>query len=196
MSATLQALPPPTTKTTPGTQPIHTAQPTYTAQPTHTAQPIRTAQPTHTVQPVRDILPFAQSGPTFEFKTTAGYYDFPTAEPPAPRSELPDVRKWAAAVTQATLDILLCRRQAGSLYIWFNPLVFQSLSRRAALYLRIHGRDRSRHTPWARTIGSHQLENGGWEISLLCFDGVRKRAAAMRVEIHRGHWRVEALEIG
>jgi len=103
----------------------------------------------------------------------------------------------ARAVALASLEVLAGRRSAAQLARWLTPGIYDSLQVRAGLTRRVLGTaaDGSRPPVIRRArvcrIGTHVLE-----AAVIADDGARVRAVALRLEGHRGAWRVTALEIG
>ncbi|MFP7707446.1 Rv3235 family protein [Trueperella sp. LYQ141] len=100
----------------------------------------------------------------------------------------------AALVTQA-IEVLLGHRPPRHLQSWLHPEVYDALVRRAGLALRIAGRAAPRQSPRIRRIVVCEPRPRVAEVSLVVFDGLRIRAAAVRLEIRRERWHVTALEI-
>lgn len=122
----------------------------------------------------------------------------PRPHDPAPIStdSLPDPTGLCVAIVRAALEVIDGGRPLAQLIRWVDPQIYEALGRRAAVLQRA-GRNRSLGRPLsvrcARTVrlGAHAAE-----ASVIVDDGVRVRAAAIRVEARRGAWRVTALEIG
>lgn len=103
--------------------------------------------------------------------------------------------RFAAALTAQAVEVLLGHRPARQLQTWMSPGVFESLTRRAGLGLRIMGRAPATKRPRVRRATVCQPRRRIAEVSLVLHDGLRIRAAAVRLEIRHQHWYVTALEI-
>ena len=111
------------------------------------------------------------------------------------RRELPDPQTWAGAVARACVEALRGARPAAQLHRWLDPEVFTALHRRAALAARIRT-----YPPRGRAVRIHRVRPcrvgpGVWEAAVILVEGRRVRAAAVRIEEHRGHWRTTAVQI-
>lgn len=125
---------------------------------------------------------------------------------PAPPPE--DPTPLAGAIVLATVEALAGTRPVAQLTRWVTPELFETLqaarrARQAALGpgRRLGAaatpaptgpvpRARVRRTLLAR------LSETAAEGTVVVHDGARVRAAAVRLEVHRSHWRATALEIG
>ncbi|WP_448073107.1 Rv3235 family protein [Georgenia yuyongxinii] len=111
----------------------------------------------------------------------------PALPPPAP---------CAAALARCAVEVLVGLRPATQLARYLTTELYESLARRAGLAERILGRpSRTRHTAVRRVHVCH-VGPRTVEASVVVHDGARIRAAAVRLEAHRGRWRATALEIG
>ncbi|UZN01880.1 Rv3235 family protein [Cellulomonas sp. S1-8] len=110
----------------------------------------------------------------------------------APRT---DAGRFAHGVGLACVEVVLGRRPAAQLVRWVTPDVLGSLHDRADLVRRA-GVLRHARRPTARRVRVCSVDAYTAEVCLVVDDGVRVRAVAMRVEAHRGAWRVTTLEIG
>ncbi|MEZ0449601.1 Rv3235 family protein [Cellulomonas sp. ICMP 17802] len=102
----------------------------------------------------------------------------------------------ARTIALAALEVLAGRRSPAQLARWLTPGVYDSLQVRAGLTQRVLGEGGVARPPVIRRaracrVGTHVLE-----ASVVADDGARVRAVAVRLEGHRGSWRVTALEIG
>ena len=102
----------------------------------------------------------------------------------------------ARAVALASLEVLAGRRSVAQLARWLTPGVYGSLQVRAGLTQRVLGTSGGTRPPVVRRTRACRVDAHVLEASLVADDGVRVRAVALRLEEHRGAWRVTALEIG
>jgi len=121
----------------------------------------------------------------------------PAGDPPDDRGAAPatDAGRFAHGVGLACVEVVLARRAAAQLARWVSPTVLESLQQRAALVRRAGVLTHARR-PAARRVRVCPLDDHTVEACLVVEDGVRVRAVALRLESHRGAWRVTALEIG
>ncbi|HIZ36276.1 MAG TPA: hypothetical protein H9815_10900 [Candidatus Ruania gallistercoris] len=109
--------------------------------------------------------------------------------------ELPDPQTWAGTVVRACVEALHGTRATAQLHRWLDPEVFTALHRRATLAARIRrGPPRGRAVR-IRRVRPCRVAPGIWEAAVVLVDGRRVRAAAVRIEEHRGHWRATAVQI-
>ncbi|UFU07600.1 Rv3235 family protein [Ruania halotolerans] len=136
--------------------------------------------------------------------TAAEHPPGPENEAPAPRlvwsngrtSERPDAAEWAGVIVRASAEALLGMRPVAQLSRWLDPTVWTALNRRAALGIQIAGRPRRPRAVAIKRVHSCEVTDGIWECSVVLHDGARVRAAAVRLEAHRGRWRTTAVRIG
>ncbi|GIG39664.1 hypothetical protein Cph01nite_14260 [Cellulomonas phragmiteti] len=106
-----------------------------------------------------------------------------------------DAGRFAHGVGLACVEVALGRRPAAQLARWVVPAVLESLQERADLVRRSGVLTHSR-VPTARRVRVCPVDGHTAEACLVVDDGVRVRAVALRLEAHRGAWRVATLEIG
>lgn len=106
-----------------------------------------------------------------------------------------DARRFAHGVGLACVDVVQGRRPVAQLARWVTPGVLEALQHRAALVQRAGVRAHAR-PPAARRVRVCTVDAHTAEACLVVDDGVRVRAVALRLEAHRGAWRVATLEIG
>ncbi|WP_147917954.1 Rv3235 family protein [Ruania zhangjianzhongii] len=111
------------------------------------------------------------------------------------RRELPDPQTWAGTVARACVEALRGIRPAAQLHRWLDPEVFTALHRRAALAARVRRHPLRRRVVRIRRVRPCRVAPGVWEAAVVLVDGSRVRAAAVRIEEHRGHWRATAMQI-
>ena len=105
-----------------------------------------------------------------------------------------DPRAVAAAVAQAALECVVGTRSVAQLARWVTPGVYEALVVRAGLTRRVLGPAAARHAR-VRRIRVWQVDEHTHEASVVLDDSERVRAAALRLESHRGSWRATALEL-
>ena len=116
---------------------------------------------------------------------------WPVARPAATRNApLPDPGRTAGSVALAALEALAGGRPVLQLARWVTPSVYEALARRCVT----PGRPTRR--PTVRTTVVSRISETVAEASVALHDGTRVRAAALRLEAHRGGWRVTVLQIG
>jgi hypothetical protein len=108
-----------------------------------------------------------------------------------------DARALAAAIAQASVEAVTGRRPVGQLARWLAPGVFQALRGRAALTARALRASESRAARGAvvRRLMGNALGPHAYEASAVVDDGRRVRAVGLRLETHRGAWRVTELDL-
>jgi len=102
----------------------------------------------------------------------------------------------ARAIAVASLEVLAGRRSVAQLARWLTPVVYESLYVRAGLTQRVVGTSGVTRPPVVRRARASRVGSHALEASVVADDGTRVRAVALRLEGHRGVWRVTALEIG
>lgn len=102
----------------------------------------------------------------------------------------------ARAIALASLEVLTGRRSVAQLARWLTPGVYETLQVRAGLTQRVLGTDRVVRPPTIRRARSCRVGPHAMEATVVADHGARVRAVALRLEGHRGSWRVTALEIG
>lgn len=107
-----------------------------------------------------------------------------------------DAGAWCGTLVRAAVETLAGTRPAAQLARWVSADLYDSISRRAGLAVRIHGRPSLVRQAVVRSVRVCRISPLVAEASVVVHDGVRLRAAAIRVEAHRGRWRATALEIG
>lgn len=114
------------------------------------------------------------------------------APAPPPGPPLADPAQVCGPVVLAAVEALAGSRPLTQLMRWVTPAVYEALEARVPAD-RLTGALRS-----ARVRRSHVCRLGATvaEASVVVHDGTRVRAAAVRLEVHRGHWRATALQIG
>lgn len=106
-----------------------------------------------------------------------------------------DAGRFAHGVGLACVEVVLGRRPAAQLARWVAPHVLDSLQESAELVRRAGVLTHARR-PAARRVRVCPVDRHTAEVCLVVDDGVRVRAMALRLESHRGAWRVATLEIG
>lgn len=114
----------------------------------------------------------------------------PSADPAA-RHALPDPEPLAGAVVLAAVEALSGSRPLVQLSRWVTPEVFEQLSARASAAASTPLR-----RPTIRSTRVSRVSASAVEACVVVHDGTRVRAAALRLQAHRRHWRVTVLQIG
>ncbi|WP_127573953.1 Rv3235 family protein [Georgenia faecalis] len=109
---------------------------------------------------------------------------------------LPEPGPWAGALVRAAVEVLVGSRPAAQLARWCTAELYDSLARRAGLAVRILGRPAVVHQARVQRVLVCPVRPDVYEAAVVVHDGNRVRAAAVRLEAHRGRWRATALEIG
>lgn len=109
---------------------------------------------------------------------------------------LAPVAPWAGTLVRAAVEVLTGSRPTAQLARWLSADLYESLARRAGLAVRVQGRPDPALCARVRRVRCTEVRPGVHEAAVVVHDGVRIRAAAVRVECHRGRWRATALEIG
>lgn len=103
----------------------------------------------------------------------------------------------ARVVCQATAETLLGLRSVSQLRRWLDREVYNKVQQRVAVMARHREGATVRPRPLSfRSERACQPVPGTWEVSVVFSDEMRTRACAMRLEAHRGRWRVVAMELG
>lgn len=107
-----------------------------------------------------------------------------------------DPAAWCGSLVRAAVEVLGGSRPVAQLARWLSADLYESLARRAGLAVRIKGRPTVVRQAVVRKVRVCQLSPVLAEAAVVVHDGARVRAAAIRIEAHRGRWRATALEIG
>ena len=121
---------------------------------------------------------------------TEQYWPIAVRTPKPQPPELGDPRQICGAVVLAAVEALRSARPLTQLVRWVSPEVFDSLARAAVPATG----DRTRAVVRGQRIC--RISPTVAEGSVVIHDGTRVRAAAVRMEAHRGSWRVTVLHIG
>lgn len=108
---------------------------------------------------------------------------------------LPDPGTWCATVARACAETLHGSRPATQLHRWLDVEVYTALQRRARLAARMRPSGVRARAVRVRRVHRCHIRPGVWEASVVLQDGGRVRAAAIRIEAHRGHWRATAIQM-
>jgi len=118
-------------------------------------------------------------------------------DPDAPaQPALPDPTRLCCAVVRGAVEAARGDRPVAQLARWVSPTVLEALTTRAALVRGLPRPTRVPRPALVRRARVVRLSPTAAEASVVVEDVDRVRAAALRVELHRGQWRVVALEIG
>lgn len=151
---------------------------------------------------------------------------WPVDLPEAPQApELPDPTRLCGSLVVAAVEALTGSRPVAQLIRWVTPELYETLTDRCLEASHAGRRDAEtagpRRTGTRRTTapsGTGAVGTGAGgpqgrratvrrtrlfrvsptaaEATVVIHDGYRVRAAAVRVEVHRGHWRATVLQIG
>nr|WP_253281019.1 Rv3235 family protein [Arcanobacterium phocae] len=113
---------------------------------------------------------------------------------PLPADIVPATTFSARIVGQA-IEVLHGHRPVRQLQSWLASGVYRALVCRAGLNQRLHGPAPQTSRPAIRRVHVNHPRRRIAEVSVVVHDGFRIRAVALRLEIHRDHWIVTALEI-
>lgn len=108
---------------------------------------------------------------------------------------LPEPGPWAAALVRAAVEVLTGSRPPAQLARWLSLDLYELMVRRAGLAVRVLGRPQPARVARLRRVHCQAVRPGVHEAAVVVHDGVRVRAAAVRIEAIRGRWRATALEI-
>ncbi|WP_022918175.1 Rv3235 family protein [Ruania albidiflava] len=173
-----------------------------TTDPMAPATPLRTRQPAPSaLHPPPITAPAAWDPVAFSAAATASEEQPRTS--PRPRlvwsngraRSLPDPQTWAGTVARACVETLRGTRPVTQLHRWLDPEVFTALSHRASLAARVRTRPPRGGAVRVRRVRPCRIAPGVWEAAVVLVEGRRVRAAAVRIEEHRGHWRTTAVQI-
>lgn len=113
------------------------------------------------------------------------------------REERRQITAISSIVCQATLETLAGVRPAGQLLRWLEPSVWEKVAERAELMRRARGSaPPAPPSRSVRRVRTDQVSDTSWEVCVVLDDGERARACALRLQAHRGRWRVCTLELG
>jgi Family of unknown function (DUF6459) len=112
---------------------------------------------------------------------------------PAPTGDPTSV---CCSLVLAAVESLAGIRAVAQLARWVTPEVYEALSTRAALTVRVLGAGAQSRRPEVRRVRVCRIGEHVAEASVVIDDGRRVRAVAVRLESWRGAWRAVALEIG
>ncbi|WP_240644119.1 Rv3235 family protein [Antribacter gilvus] len=110
---------------------------------------------------------------------------------------LPDPTQLVCRVVRAAVEVLRGDRPAAQLARWVTPQVYDQLLERGRLMRKVLPPGSAGHPATVRRVRLELVEGGtAAEATVILQDAGRVRAAAVRLEAHRGAWRVACLEIG
>jgi hypothetical protein len=112
--------------------------------------------------------------------------------PPGDGDCLPDARAWAARLTQAIAEVLAGARAPSQLNRHTTWEVLQHLERAAARL----GRWRVSGRPMVCSVHVCRPRSDVAEVCAVVDTGNRRRALALRLEVHDDVWRCTALQVG
>lgn len=112
---------------------------------------------------------------------------------PSPAAPPEDPTDLCGSIVLAAVEAVTGRRPVMQLARWVSPQVFDALNQ-AALSRGPQSTLGRRTT--VRSTRVSRISPTVAEASVVIHDGTRVRAAAVRLEVHRGHWRATVLQIG
>lgn len=141
--------------------------------------------------------------------TVAGLIDGPDNPTRLQRAiQLGDPTKLSCKIVRSAVEAFHGVRPIHQLLEWVSPEVYETLSARAQVHASRKVRQRKLAVPGSKVPVQTQASSKiirtrvvrvsalAAEATVIIHDGVRVRAAALRMEEHRGRWQVTALEIG
>lgn len=138
-------------------------------------------------------VPEAALAPGARSARSAALEGWPVLTPAAPPTPpLPDPAQVCGPVVLAAVEALAGARPLTQLVRWVTPAVYEALEARLPAD-SLTGALRSARVRRSRVC---RVSDTVAEASVVVHDGARVRAAAVRLEVHRGHWRATALQIG
>lgn len=190
----------PTTLAAPAVHPVRTGRQRPSrpraAQP---ARPVRTGPPRLLLPPLlEEVEPVGSAtAPTPPRAVTVRSPLDEAAGPTGPEEDtgtpgLPDPRGLAGPLVLAAQEALMGARPLAQLTRWVTPEVYQRLAGALPLTRTTASRARGRIISTRAVLVSAVAA----EATVVLHDGTRVRAAALRLEEHRGRWRATVLDIG
>lgn len=123
-------------------------------------------------------------------------WPYPAATPPTRPSgaaaDVPSPTRVCASVVLAAVEVLNGTRPLAQLVRWVTPQVHDAL----ALRVGQRAPDGPVRRATVRRTRVCRIDEHVAEATVVVHDGVRVRAAAVRVELRRGQWRATVLQIG
>lgn len=121
--------------------------------------------------------------------------------------QLPNPTRTACSIVNAAIEACNGTRPLHQLLGWVSPDVYEALSARAQVLTHRLQRSDQRWAPVQNTGEGRttnkiirarviRISHLAAEATVIIDDGNRVRAAALRLEEHRGRWQVTVLEIG
>jgi hypothetical protein len=178
-----------------------------TAVPARRNEPVRPAsgagrldepRPTQPLAALPRIHPSSPRPPTLDRPWATEAADaFGIGEGIGPVRSVPaeDPAAWCGSLVRASVEALSGGRPVAQLARWLTGEIYDKLSRRAGLAVRIKGRPSTARPAVIRSVRVCRLSPLVAEAAVVVHDGTRVRAAAVRIEAHRGRWRATALDI-
>lgn len=114
---------------------------------------------------------------------------------PETTSSPKDIGHFSSILTKAVAEVLLGSRSPSQVQNWLCEDVWHIVRRRAALGAR-SGYQNPHAQVQVMRVHPCQISERIYEVSVVLHDGVRVRAAALRLVLHRKKWRAAALRIG
>lgn len=141
------------------------------------------------------IVPSLAPPPVHSVRSPVTEASWPVASTARPTPVTPpeDPTDLCGSIVLAAVEAVTGRRPVMQLARWVSPQVFEALHQAA----RSRGPQSTlgRRTS-VRSTHLSRLSPTVAEASVVIHDGTRVRAAAVRLEVHRAHWRATVLQIG
>lgn len=141
------------------------------------------------------LVPSLAPPPVHSVRSPVTEATWPVASVPRPSPAAPpdDPTDLCGSIVLAAVEAVTGRRPVMQLARWVSPQVFDALNQ--AALSRGPQSTLGRRTA-VRSTHMSRISSSVAEASVVIHDGTRVRAAAVRLEVHRGHWRATVLQIG
>lgn len=141
------------------------------------------------------VVPSLTPPPVHSVRSPVTEASWPVASTSRPDPVTPpeDPTDLCGSIVLAAVEAVTGRRPVMQLARWVSPVVYEALHQAA----RSRGPQSTlgRRTS-VRSTHLSRLSPTVAEASVVIHDGTRVRAAAVRLEVHRAHWRATVLQIG
>ncbi|WP_051619957.1 Rv3235 family protein [Haematomicrobium sanguinis] len=122
----------------------------------------------------------------------------PNVQSPYLAREEQHIHKIACAVAVAAIEALAGHRSLAQLTRWLDRETYERVARRASLTVRLNSAGFIRNVHAGAHIQRSQAQRiapGIYETAVIIAEKTRARAIALRIEQHRGLWKITALDI-